>query len=133
MDALRTLIRDYRMAALLLVAMALAVKALVPQGYMIGSGQKLLSVQICLDGLEHKTVEIAIPMQDGGSGKPVKSDSAPCAFTALSMTALGGADAPLLALALLFILATGYRPITRTLRGKPLYLRPPLRGPPAIS
>ena len=132
MSLLRALIRDHRTLALLLLACALAAKALIPQGYMAGDGQKFLSVQLCLDGITHKSIAVAVPMS--GEHTPAKSAAdEPCAFTALSMAALSGADAPLLALALVFILATGFAPRTLTLRGHTPHLRPPLRGPPLTA
>ncbi len=132
MNPLRALIRDHRALALLLMACALAAKALIPQGYMAGSGQKFLSVQLCLDGITHKSVTVAVPV--GGDQTPAKSSvDEPCAFTSLTMGALSGADAPLLELALLFILATGFAPRILTLRGQTPHLRPPLRGPPLTA
>lgn len=132
MNALRTLIRDHRALALLLLACALAAKALIPQGYMAGGGQKMLSVQLCLDGITHKSISIAVPMK--GDHAPEKAPANEhCAFSSLSMTALSGADAPLLALALIFILAAGYAPLYRVLKGRTGQLRPPLRGPPLTA
>jgi len=129
---LRALIRDHRALALLLLACALAAKALIPQGYMAGGGTKLLSVQLCLDGLTHKSVAIAVPVK--GDPAPQKAPAnEPCAFTALGMGALSGADAPLLALALIFILAAGFTPRALMVRGRTPYLRPPLRGPPLTA
>jgi len=131
MTSIRALIRDHRTLAMLLVAVALFVKVLVPSGYMAGTGQKLLSVQICLDGINHKTVQLAVPAD--GSSHQDSQGHPPCAFTALSMGALGGIDAPLLALAIAFILALGFAPTHPVLRGRASHLRPPLRGPPALT
>ena len=130
MTTLRALIRDYRALALLLLACALLVKAIVPQGYMVGAVDKQVSVQLCLDGITHKSVTIALPGKSDDKGKQASEH---CAFTALSMTALGGADTPLLAIALLFILATGFAPLYRVLQGRTTYIRPPLRGPPLTA
>jgi len=88
MTSIRALIRDHRTLAMLLVAVALFVKVLVPSGYMAGTGQKLLSVQICLDGINHKTVQLAVPAD--GSSHQDSQGHPPCAFTALSMGALAG-------------------------------------------
>lgn len=133
MGNLRAFLHGHRMLAILLVAMALCVKALVPQGYMVGGASKTFTVQLCLDGITHKTVALTIPM-DGKShddGQSQGKDGGHCAFSSLTMGALGGADTPLLALALAFILALGFAPTTPVLRGRPHFLRPPLRGPPA--
>lgn len=56
----------------------------------------------------------------------------PCTFTALTHGALGGADPIQLALALLIILTLGFAPILPAARKHIHYLRPPLRGPPAL-
>lgn len=133
MGNLRAFLRDHRTLAILLVAMALSVKALVPQGYMLGGASKTFTVQLCFDGIAHKAVSLTIPM-DGKShdnGQSQGKDGGHCAFSSLTMGALGGADTPLLVLALAFILALGLAPITAVLRGRPHFLRPPLRGPPA--
>ncbi len=133
MGTLRAFLRDHRTFAILLVAMALCVKVLVPQGYMVGGASKTFTVQLCLDGVTHKAVSLTIPM-DGKShddGQSQGKDGGHCAFSSLTMGALGGIDTPLLALALAFILALGFAPTTPVMRGRLLFLRPPLRGPPA--
>lgn len=123
------MIRDYRIAALLMVALALCTKALIPQGYMVAGGAKILTVQICSDGLSHKAMKIVIPMESkqGGQG----SGDGECAYGALNAASLAGADAPLLALALAFILALGFAPTRPAPLSRGTHVRPPLRGPPA--
>lgn len=134
MGSIRRLIRDYRTLAMIFMAVVLLAKILVPQGFMPGSGVKTLTVQLCFDGTEPRTVDIAIPV-DGkaGQGKPAH-DAKPnehCPYTSLTMASHGGADAPLLALALAFILLLGFAPVA-ALPSRPFfYARPPLRGPPA--
>ncbi len=137
MGSLRTLLGHHRLLAALLLALALAMKALVPAGTMPAPSARLLTVSICADMSGGAMVrQIAIPM----SGKPADSRStqgkgeATCPYaSALGMAALGGADAPLLALALAFIVAL----VLLTSRAAPpstrFHLRPPLRGPPVIS
>lgn len=136
MSALRALIRDHRTLALVLAMLALCVKMAVPQGYMLASsGQKFLTVQLCFDGTEHRTATIAIPMKgkaEGGDKSGTTKPDSSCAFTSLAMGSLGGADAPLLAIALAFILALGFAPVAPILRSRASRLRPPLRGPPAL-
>lgn len=135
MSTVRALIRDYRALALLLLGCALMVKAVIPQGYMVGGAQQHLTVQLCLDGITHKSILVAIPGKgsDTGDNKSGKSANEHCAFTSLSMGALGGADAPLIALALLFIIAAGFAPLYRVLEGRTGQVRPPLRGPPLTA
>ncbi len=134
---LRILIRQQRMLAMLIVAATLCVKAIVPTGYMVGSSSTMfLTVLICNDGTGlHKTATIAVEKESAPtekSGGHGKADT-PCPFTALTMVSLGGADAPLLALALAFILALGFAGTLPSLSQRPSYLRPPLRGPPLFA
>lgn len=140
MGMLRTFLGNHPAAAMLLLALALAIKALVPAGYMAGGASRLLSVSICADASGGAAIrQIVIPMQ----GKPGENHgqgqdrhgtaAATCAYTALGMAALGGADAPLLALALVFIVLLGLRTAIPPAPLAALHLRPPLRGPPAPS
>lgn len=115
-----------------MIALALAMKALVPAGYMLGTKAHLLTVQICADTQGRQlTQTLVVP----GESKPLdhaKSDGV-CGWGALAMSALGGTDPALLALALAFILLLGVasaRPVRELPR---LHLRPPLRGPPAAA
>lgn len=136
MNPARALIRDHRLFALVVVLLALFAKFLVPQGYMLAdSGHKLLTVEMCLDGIEHRSITLAIPMdsqhRQGSQNDGAKGD-AKCPYSALGMGALGGADAVQLGLAIAFILALGFA-ATRPIRlRRILHLRPPLRGPPAL-
>lgn len=134
MSPLRSFLRSRRWLAMLIVAAALCVRALVPAGFMVGAdtASHTLTIQICSGG-EMKALTLALPVHKNAGGehgaKSGQNDT--CAFTALSMGALGGADSLLLALALAFILQLGLlppRPAPRRLRAQ---VRPPLRGPPA--
>jgi len=136
MFALRAFFLAHRRLAALLLAMALCMKVLIPAGYMIGQQSTQLTVQICAEpGDSGHVRQLAIATHGkGGEQAPDqgKADSI-CPYSALSMATLGGADAPLLAAALAFILALGFAapPILRTSRIH--HLRPPLRGPPALA
>lgn len=110
-------------------------KALVPAGFMVGTGDRVLTVKICADAMgTMQTQQIVIPGNGGQGGN--KSDhgkaNGTCPFSALSFASLGGADPALLALALVFILALGFLPSTAPRTEQRSYLRPPLRGPPAL-
>jgi hypothetical protein len=127
------LLREHRRLAAILVALALCMKVLVPAGYMVGASAKLITVEICADASGGKlTRQLAIPMEDSTGGKQSdhgKSD-ATCAWTALSQATHDGADAGLLVLAPVFILALGVlrqaaEPVRRS-----CHIRPPSRGPP---
>ena len=137
MTRLRAFTHRYARLALVLVVLALAVKALVPAGYMISStGARFLTVTICAGASgTPKQMRIAIPDKDGTSSdhSEAAGKSQPCAFSGLGHAALSGADPLLLAAALAFISLVGLAPLrTPPARDIP-FLRPPLRGPPSLS
>lgn len=136
MHMLRALIQNNRRLSLLLIACALLVKALVPQGYMVGPSTKTLTIQICTDGSGVMTSkQVEIPMKKGSHGSDQnhgKTDGT-CSFSSLAMAGMSGADAALLAVALAFILLLGFAPTALPFASNTPYLRPPLRGPPAAA
>lgn len=143
MRSLRALFRHHRPAALLLLVLTLCVKAMLPPGYMVAPAGKQITVQLCYDGLEHRTAQILLPMEtppggvltghDGRDGKMPDGSGMDqhCAFSALAMGVLGTAAG--LALALPAPFHAGGLPIAAasSLPVAHPYLRPPLRGPPA--
>ena len=135
MTQLRALFLHHRFMAMMLVVMALCMKALVPTGYMVGQGGKTLTIEFCSDGLtEVAAKQVVIPMKDGSYGSSGDHGQAKgdCAFSALSMASLGGAQPELLADALAFILTAGFAPPVAPVLQSSFDLRPPLRGPPAV-
>lgn len=127
------LLANRRLSAVLLAA-ALCIKALVPAGFMVAGGQPLtLTVSICADASGTGTTrEIIIPAKaDRAAGHGQAKGE--CAFGALAMGALGGADTVLLALALAFVLALGFAPHAAPDLPGTRHLRPPLRGPPLAA
>jgi hypothetical protein len=141
MRSFRNLILARPLLALVLVVMALCVKALVPSGYMVTAGSKTITVGLCsgiADAAITQTITIPMqsgPMQPGGGEMPAHKGKAemPCAFASLALGAMAGADAPLLAIALLFVLALGFLPLLPCVQPQNFHLRPPLRGPPAAA
>ena len=133
MNALRLFLRDHSRLVLLLLAMALAMKALVPSGYMIGSQSKVLTISICADTQGGSyTTQVVLPHggEQSGDSQHAKDGQA-CPFSALAMASLAGADSVLLSLALAFILALGFAAALPPPPHRVSHLRPPLRGPPA--
>lgn len=134
MTAVRALMNGRPVMAMLLVLLALLARALVPAGYMPAEGSRSFTVMLCNDS-NAQAIRIAIPVdaqgKDEGKGKGSHADS-PCAFGALAGASLGGADAPLLAVALEHILALGFLPVTAPVLQGVFHLRPPLRGPPSL-
>jgi hypothetical protein len=137
MGALRTVLRDHRRLAGLLLALAITMKALVPAGFMVGQHATVLTIEICADTLGAKvTKQIIVPQQGGAHGKvqgdPAKP-SGSCPFGVLAMATLTGADVVLLAAALAFILVLGFAPPNVVPSRKFARALPPLRGPPAFA
>ena len=137
MTRLRALIRDHARLTLVLLALALAVKAVVPAGFMLSAGgDRFLTVTICSDASgTPKQMQIAIPgkQDSGGDHSDAAAKATHCAFSGLSHSALGGADPLLLAGALAFILLVGLAPLPALPRRDIPFLRPQLRGPPATA
>ena len=134
MMSLRALILAHARLALVLLALALALKAVVPTGFMIAaSDERVLTVTICSDASgTPRQMQIALPGREDSGGKQSEAPAkaGPCAFASLGQGALGGADPLVLAGALAFILLIGRAPLPALpLRQRP-FLRPQLRGPP---
>ncbi|MGY2735982.1 hypothetical protein [Sphingomonas sp. UYP23] len=138
MAALRTLFRTHRRLYALLFALVLFAKIVIPTGFMPVAAGNGLVLELC-SGMEPMASPMAMPGmvgpdraaqhhdQKGGKGE------SSCSFAGLTAPHLAGADAALLAIAVLFVLALGRVALCR---GVLLYrhaLRPPLRGPPAYA
>lgn len=137
MQGMRRFAFDHRTLAAWIIAAALLVKLLLPQGFMLGADQdRHLIVQLCSGILQQQTIAITIPAdeksKDQGQGQGHDKAGLHCPYTSLGMSVTGGADAPLLALAIAFILALGFGPARPGRRIEAPHLRPPLRGPPAV-
>ena len=133
MRSLRAFIRDHRALAIWLVALALCMKIMVPQGFMVGGAGKSLSITIC-DGMgQQQTRQISLPQTGHAHEMPAESGKASdvCPYAALGMAALSGTPAVLLGEALAFILTRGVWPATIPQPARRTFLRPPLRAPPS--
>ena len=160
MTALRRLFLDHRLFAGWMIGATLLMKLLVPTGYMPVVANGMVGMVLCsgaaparsavtaqavtitsmsaadmtasMPGMMHHQDGVAAAHGSGhedGSGHQGKT--MPCAFAGLSAPSLAAADPLLLALAIAFVIAAGFR------RGRPsiarprAFLRPPLRGPPS--
>lgn len=132
MTALRALLRNRYPLALLLVALALAVRMMVPAGMMPDSGSRVLTVQICADasGMAQSRAIVIPGKPDSGKGS---ADKGQCAFAGLASAALAGTDPVLLATALVFILLAALALASTALPTRFHRFQPPLRGPPAFA
>jgi hypothetical protein len=134
MQALRALAHKHRLLAMIVVLCALALKAAVPSGYMIGQHGKVFTVEICADASGGTvTRQIVVPQAGGHENAADSHDKAPatCPYAALGPATLGGADAVLLALAMAFILALGFVPAPALPLRRLFRVLPPACGPPA--
>ena len=123
-----------------LIVCALAVRLLVPAGYMPAVVGGSLRLELCsgtapaapapvaMAGMHHAPVAGT----EHGPPKPDAPASAgqPCAFAGLAAAALGSADPLLLASALAFVVLLAVRGRALRLPAPPPRLRPPLRAPP---
>ena len=135
MRALRAILIGRWRIAMLLVAVALSMKALVPGGFMVTAQNQTLTISICGDASgEHLTRQIVVPQRETSQDRATQhAKTMACPFSALDMAGTPGADPFLLALALAFILAIGLAPLVSPILSARAYLRPPLRGPPSVA
>jgi len=130
MATLRAFFRRHAALALLIVLMAIGLRALMPAGYMTNVSAQGITVELC-SGVAGQTVTIALP-GDHRSGDTDRGHvDAPCAFAGLGSQALAAIDPFVLAIAIAFIMAAVFRRVVAGLVTPPGFLRPPLRGPPA--
>ena len=137
MHGIRAFCLANRRLAAFALALALCMKVLLPAGFMLsssfdGSSDKVLTLTVCHSGSEARAVaNVTVPLDGKAQGKDLQGKAdGHCPYSSLSMTALGGASAPLLAIALAVILALGLSPARHLPFGQIAHLRPPLRGPP---
>jgi len=131
MEALAALIRKHRTIAFSLIVLALVMKAVVPAGFMLGTENKVLTVLVCADASgEHLTKAITVPSSGKSEGQAKAGES--CPFASLSAASLGADDMPFVALAIAFMLLLGFAPARIPTLAGLTYVRPPLRGPPAL-
>lgn len=141
MGALRHLIRRHPGRAWALVALALLMKLVVPAGFMPTASAAGFAIEICSGSALSPALSATGPAaqalaamahKPGGEHAPARPD-APCPYAALTLPGVGGVDALQLALALGVILAVGLRPVAGPAARRLAYLRPFLRGPPALG
>ena len=117
---------------MLICAATLLLKVLVPTGYMVDSDHGRVAVVIC-SGTQPATTMTGMhgDMPDHGKRKDHGKAEMPCAFSGLSAATTGAVDPIQLAGLIAFVLAIGLSPIILPAPARRIYLRPPLRGPPA--
>jgi hypothetical protein len=133
MRAFRQLLGNHRWATALVVALALSMRLLLPQGFMFGTaeGTRFLTVQLCYDASSVHVARIAIP----GKSAPAAPNTPDqhCPYAAMAMGTLG-AVAPLLPAPRQAIIPVRALRVAYAVRlGRPANLSPPARGPPATA
>ena len=131
--ALRYHLAHRRIWTMWLMAAALLMKVAVPAGYMPVVSNGWVGLALC-SGFGPEKMAMAMPAMSNHRGKAEHSERAdmPCGFAGHAPASMAGADPILLLVAIAFIVATISRlPISPPFR-RIGYLRPHLRGPPAI-
>ena len=130
MSGIRTLFQHRAGLIALLLVLTLGVRALIPTGYMANSSARGLTIELC-SGVAGKTVTLNLPgLQKTGHEGKVSMDM-PCAFSGVGFDSASSIDPIILAIAVAFTMALGFRAVASRRNDAPAYLRPPLRGPPA--
>jgi hypothetical protein len=129
---LRAFVKRHYWLLLLAVLTALALRILVPSGYMIQTAPTRVAVSICT---AHGTEMVYLDRGKGIDDQERKDRDAAnrCAFADLAVPGLPGVPPLELALALAFILALWLAVADPLRLAQSTRLRPPLRGPPSLS
>lgn len=118
-------------------------KLLIPSGYMVSNEQGRIAITLC-SGMTAQGMTpqaMAMPgMHDDGAGSSTSHDPStkhdkaemPCAFSSLTAYALETVDLVLRVAAIAFVMAVARRYVRPLPGALTRYLRPPLRGPPAV-
>ena len=150
MQYVRLLIAQRHIAVAICVA-ALLLKLIVPTGYMIDASRGHFAIIACpgtvaapaanamtgMSGMHAAMPDHGMQSDHGGakdhdpSGGHAKVEL-PCAFAGLSAAALGAVDPILIATFVAFVMLLGYRAGYSPPVVQRSFLRPPLRGPPAL-
>ncbi|MDB5687427.1 MAG: hypothetical protein JWR77_2016 [Rhizorhabdus sp.] len=129
MGILRAFFRRHAALALLIVVMAIGLRAVMPAGYMANVSAQGITVELC-SGVAGQTMTISLPgVHRSGDTDKSHADS-PCAFAGLGLATLPAIDPFVLAIAIAFVMAAIFR-VALPPVDAPAFLRPPLRGPPA--
>jgi hypothetical protein len=133
MHAVRHLLAK-RHLSVLVCAVTLLLKLLIPPGYMINNDHGRIAITIC-SGVAPLAMTTDMPgmhgdMVDHGKSKDHDRAEMPCAFAGLSAAMTGAIDPLQLSALIVFILAVCLVAGSIPAPSRPAHLRPPLRGPP---
>lgn len=142
MPTVRRHLLTHNALAMLVIVVALAMKAIVPAGFMPMLVEGRVVIALCsgsgpVTAMADTGHHAAMIVQHGGPSKPDSpqhdNKPQPCAFAGLTAPSLAGADPVMLAGAIAFVLALGLQIVVALPTIRPARLRPPLRGPPVIA
>jgi hypothetical protein len=134
--SLRRLLLDHRTLALWLAALALAVRLLVPAGFMVGRVDGRPVLQMCSGYGPVAPMAMAHGGHHGSGGHRDANHPAtdmPCPYGALAQAATTPVDPVLLVLAIAFVMALGVHATRWPALRDRAHVRPPMRGPPRLS
>lgn len=137
MTNIRAFFRQRLRLGAMVILLALAMKALVPAGYMIGPANGMaITVSICNGSGAEQT--ITIPMEDDATGGSQhdggSSGDGICSFSALSHSISDNPVPPtLLLIAFAFIMRLGLARFAFSTRPQFRYAQPPSHGPPLFA
>lgn len=146
--AIRSLFAQ-RHLAVLICAAALLLKLMIPAGYMIGQVDGRATIILCPGSapapdpvpvahggamaMDHATMSHDRSGHGSRHSDPDHGRDIPCGFAGLSAPGLAATDPIQLALLVAFVMAIGLAMPVLSRSVTAPYLRPPLRGPPALS
>ena len=136
MTSLRRLLLDHRTLALWLAALALAVRLLVPAGFMVGRVDGRPVLQVCSGYGPVAPMAMAHGGHHGSGGHREADHPAtdmPCPYGALAQAATTPVDPALLVFAIAIAMPLAARTKPRPALRDRAHLRPPLRGPPRTA
>jgi hypothetical protein len=142
MTACRRLLRHRWIAAMAIIVAALLTRMMIPTGYMPTIDHGHLVITLCAEqnpgmtematmpGMSHVAGMDHAMDHSTDHGMPDHDKNGPCGFGGLSLASLAAADPVLLALAILFIVATVFRRPSPPRVATAHFLWPPRTGPP---
>lgn len=132
MQRLRALIARRQGWLAVLIVFVLAVRLVVPTGFMPTVEHGRLALRLCPGTAPASTVATAMPGMHHGRPDAPKHDKteAPCAFAGIGVATLGTVDPARLLAAIVFAFLLTARAVPRFGPAPPGRLRPPLRAPP---
>ena len=133
MRALRQLLTRHPRAAWLLVAVTLAMKVIVPVGFMPSLVGGHIAIVLCSGmGPEDMKAMPGMPGHERGEHAPPKPDT-PCLGAGIAAPVLSAVDPIQLAIAFVVAIVAALLLATAPPPRRRAHLRPPLRGPPRLA